>query len=160
MEVGKHRVKTVRQGGKYRAFLPKGHEREVQNVVRPIGQKDLARRHAVQPRQLLPQPGPLWVGVEPQVRHLPRAQGRQNLRGGGIGGLIGVEFDVLLVPGLLSGGVRLQARVPGVQKSAHGVSSAKAGSNRMSTLRAWPVRPSFLAKLDTDIWAFSRALLV
>ena len=120
VQVGKDRVKAVGEPRENRAVLGEGHEGEVQDVVGAVGQEDVLRPAAVEGGQLFPKGGPLGVGVQPQVLDILVSQGRQDLGGGGIGGLVGVQLDVLFVPGLFPGGVGLETGVLGVQKSAHG----------------------------------------
>ena len=105
VQVGEDGVEAIRQVGEHGPVLAEGHKSKVQNIVRTVGQKDLVSPHAVQPGQGQLQCLPFRVGVEPQIPDVLLTQGRKNGLGGGIGGLVGVELDVLLVPGLLAGGI-------------------------------------------------------
>ena len=160
MEVGKHRVKTCTSGKEIpRLSPPKAMNAKFKMSSDPLDRKTWPGVTPYSPASFSRNPAPSGSGRAAGPPP-PPGPGPPEPPGRGDRGLVGVEFDVLLVPGLLSGVYVSRPAYLVCKKSAHGVSSAKAGSNRMSTLRAWPVRPSFLAKLDTDIWAFSRALLV
>ena len=152
MELGKHGIKAVADIREGHAPASEGHEGEIQHLVGAVGDEHVLRPHAVKPRQLFFQPLGGGVGVEPQQRHLLAVHGRRHGWSGGIGRFVGVQFDVLHIPGLLSGGVGLHSPVSLIQETAH-----RLPSFRMVTLLPCARRPSFSAKAAILSAAFARA---
>ena len=126
VQLGKHRVEAI-------GYIRKGHsppvggvgqKGKVQRLIRAVPHKDIGRLHAVLLRQSrLEDPG-LRVGVEPQIGSLLGIEGGDHAGRGRIGGFIGVQLDILLVLGLLSGGIGDQPVQAAVEESRHGTPSS------------------------------------
>ena len=84
--------------------------------------------------------------------------GRSGGASFGLGYVVGLAMNTLTVSWVSVLGVGVGVALVGYLSVWWGLMAL--AISKIVTLRAWPVRPSFLAKLDTDIWAFSRALLV
>ena len=110
VQVGVYRVEAVADVREIGPGRAEGHEGEVQDVVGAVGHEHGLPLHAVARRQRVPQVGAHRVGVQLQLPCLfPHRLDDAGSRG--IGALVGVQLDVLHVPGLFAGGVDLQGPV-------------------------------------------------
>ena len=135
VKLGVDGVEPVGHVGIQRAVIAvaKRHERKVQNVVRPVGDEDVFALYAVGRRERLAQLFRRGVGIKLQAfRRLRRRADR--VLGGREGGFVGVQFDILLILRLFSGGVGLQRPEAFAQKTAQ--NSSTSGSMRMTALLA------------------------
>ena len=147
VELGEYGVEAVGDGGEHQGVIlvGKGHEGKVQNLVRAVGEDDLLGGYPVEGGQLIGQLSAGGVGVELEPSRL--GLGRLDHGGGGREGrLVGVELDILHIPGLLPGGVGGQLFQSFGQKAAHDQASSEGSSKRTVALLAWAERPSRSAK--------------
>ena len=137
-----HGVEPVGDVGEHKGVISvsKGQKGIIQNLVRPVGKQQVFRGHV----QELCHPGlQACAGdVAIQVQRPGLGDPPGNAGGRGIGRFVGVQLHILLVLGLLTGHIGLKGGVLLAEKTTH----ASASSNRLSTLRAWPSRPSCRAK--------------
>ena len=134
-------VKTVRNVREHYTLAAESHKGKIQHFVRTVGYEDILRLHTVKTCQFFLQSLGCRVRIQPQQFHLLSGHSRYHRRGRRIRGFIGIEFDVLHIPGLFAGGIGFQTLELCIEESAHAQPSF-----RIMALLPWACRPSLFAK--------------
>ena len=88
---------------RFPGFAGKGHKGKVQDIVRPVGDKNVFRQNAIYLRQLLDERLAFRIGVEAKILQFCFSDGTHDLRRGRVGGFVGVQFDIGHIARLFAG---------------------------------------------------------